>query len=161
MSSPSEIASFGHSGSQAPQLMHSSVMYVDIGRSFQVGAKRCQAYSQGAGARQPKFGHAQRRRVGQLGPSWRAGWRGSIYTWQPWLPMAASATRSHFGGQLGGAALQLHQREAEVGLLPEGEHHVVLVGYLAHYRAAALGVDNELQRMAEARAPERAQQLHP
>jgi hypothetical protein len=30
MSSPSLIASFGHSGSQAPQLMHSSVMYVAI-----------------------------------------------------------------------------------------------------------------------------------
>src|SRR5215468_7105085 len=30
MSSPSLIASFGHSGSQAPQLMHSSVMTVDI-----------------------------------------------------------------------------------------------------------------------------------
>jgi hypothetical protein len=28
MSSPSEIASFGHSGSHAPQLMHSSVMVV-------------------------------------------------------------------------------------------------------------------------------------
>ena len=30
MSSPSLIASFGHPGSQAPQLMHSSVMYVAI-----------------------------------------------------------------------------------------------------------------------------------
>src|SRR5262249_46914902 len=30
MSSPSLMASFGHSGSQAPQLMHSSVMTVDI-----------------------------------------------------------------------------------------------------------------------------------
>src|SRR5689334_12796333 len=31
MSSPSEIASFGHSGSHAPQLMHSSVIIVAIG----------------------------------------------------------------------------------------------------------------------------------
>src|SRR5262245_53739602 len=30
MSSPSLMASFGHSGSQAPQLMHSSVITVDI-----------------------------------------------------------------------------------------------------------------------------------
>src|SRR5215471_6470813 len=31
VSSPSLIASFGHSGSQTPQLMHSSVIMVDIG----------------------------------------------------------------------------------------------------------------------------------
>jgi hypothetical protein len=30
MSSPSEMASFGHSGSHAPQLMHSSVVIVAI-----------------------------------------------------------------------------------------------------------------------------------
>src|SRR3972149_11691708 len=34
MSSPSLMASFGHSGSQAPQLMHSSVIVVAIGRSL-------------------------------------------------------------------------------------------------------------------------------
>ncbi len=57
---------------------------------------------------------------------------------------------SHLGGELGRAALQLHQRESEVGLLPEGEHHVVLVGHLAYHRAAALGIDDQLERVAEA-----------
>src|SRR5262245_32433039 len=44
MSSPSEIASFGHSGSHAPQLMHSSVIIVAIVHWLLLGP------SQGGGA---------------------------------------------------------------------------------------------------------------
>src|SRR4051812_42151109 len=55
MSSPSLMASFGHSGSQAPQLMHSSAIIVAMIVLLR-GAKTCRSYVNGLGASNKRAG---------------------------------------------------------------------------------------------------------
>src|SRR3954468_18200652 len=70
MSSPSLIASFGHSGSHAPQLMQSDVMYVAIGRVLLDAASYVELQC-------PHVNDAASFRWDGLGPSGKGGLRGS------------------------------------------------------------------------------------